>query len=495
MKPESNPLTVGRKVAAASFLLFVTLSLVALLSQPGASKDEWFHAASIWCGQGERETLCPEAHSGDGKVTEVRTSFSVSGCAAQPKYPLVCTFRSGDTAPTMAANDGIYPRLFYFVLSWVVVPSIELGVLLARVVNALLVSMVLGLFMWLLPPRHRIALFSILLVSLPVTGSFLWSSIHPGSWTSVGVGLGWLALHASLTCDNMLRRRQLALFAAGLIGFVMAVGSSWDSVPMLLFVFLLVGSQMVLVRTTNRKRVSLILMLLVIGTIVTAELSSGPSPFKLITSFLGFLSSEPDRLTVMTTSVLQKVPSALDSLASVPTMNTVWLPELVYVLSVLIIALQVYGGANSRSAWQKIGFGSTLVFLALLLVRQNMTFDYRAMHTIEASLTFPMLLFAMAWWQLFGPSDMFKRIASSLNLVIGLATATFLLSQYTIIERFSDRQTYGARLVPDGPDNWWWKWLPVSPTVVVFVAAGFLWIFLQKVKHILELTVNASSAK
>jgi hypothetical protein len=99
-----------------------------------------------------------------------------------------------------------------------------------------------------------------------------------------------------------------------------------------------------------------------------------------------------------------------------------------------------------------------------------------------------MLLFAVAWWQLFGPSDMFNRIASSLNLVIGLATATFLLAQYTIIERFSDRQTYGVQLVPDGPDNWWWRWLPVSPTVVVLVAAGCLWIFLQKIKHILELT-------
>jgi hypothetical protein len=388
----------------------------------------------------------------------------------------------------MVANDGIYPRLFYFVLSSAVVPAIEPGVLLARLANILIVSSILGLYMWLLPSRYRLALFSVLLVSLPFAASFLWSSINPGSWTSLGVGLGWLALHAALTCDNLLRRRKLALFAAGLIGLVMAIGSSWDSVPMLLFIFLLVGSQMVLSQKIKRKRVSLILMLLIIGIVVTAELSSGPSPFKLVTSFLGYLISEPDRLTVVTTSVLQKVPSALDSLASAPTANTIWLPELVYVLGVLIFALQVFGGANSRSVWQKIGFGSTFVFLALLLVRQNITFDYRAMNTIEASLTFPMLLFAVAWWQLFGPSDMFNRIASSLNLVIGLATATFLLAQYTIIERFSDRQTYGVQLVPDGPDNWWWRWLPVSPTVVVLVAAGCLWIFLQKIKHILELT-------
>jgi len=476
-----------RETIKISGLLLATLATVALLSQPGASQDEWFHASSIWCGHGEREVYCPETVRVNEGIAEVKTNFSVTGCSAQPKYPLVCA--SSEQGITSTANAGIRPGLFYFVLSWVVVPSVNVSLLLARLLNAVLVSIFLGFLMWLLPRRYRAALFLTCLVVLPVTGSFLLSSVNPESWNALGTGIGWLAVHAAITCGSLPKRQRIALAAVGVVAVTMAVGSSWDSIPMLLFVFVLVGIQIVsTIRASSRLRIFLQCQFLIGTGVLLAEASSGPSPLGTLTSFLRYLWDQPNSVTSMAASALQKVPSVLDALGTVPTMNSLILPELVYVSGVLIFGLVMFKGLDSQSMWQKIGLTSIAVFSALLLVRQDMVFDFRAMHTIDPLYTFPLLIFAVAWWQLMGPFDLFKRVSSSLNLIIGLATATFLFTQFTVVERFTDRQSYGIRMVPDGPDDWWWPWMPISPTISVVLATYFFWRYLQTAKSFVAAT-------
>lgn len=479
-----------REIARAFGWLFLALAVVALMSQPGASQDEWFHVSSIWCGHGKRDTYCPEAVRSGQSVVEVRTNFSISACEAQPKYPLVCP--RGDRGATSTANAGLRPGLFYFLFSWVVVPSIDVSVLLVRLLNAAVVSIFLGMLFWLLPDRYRVVLFLVCLTVLPVNGSFLFSSINPESWNALGTGTGWLATHAAFTSKSLPKRQRTALATAGMVAVAMAVGSSWDSIPMLLFISVLVGIQIVSTnRASSRLRMFFQCQFLIGAGALLAELSSAPSPLGTLTSFLRNLWDEPNSFTLLTVSSLQKLPSVLDALGTVPTMNPLILPELVYISGILIFGLVMFKGFNPQSTWQKIGLTTVAVFLTFLLVRQDMVFDFRAMLTIDALHTFPLLLFVVSWWLLMGPSDLFERVSTSLKLIIGLATATFLFAQFTVVERFADHQTYGIRMIPDGPDNWWWPWMPVGPTISVVLATCFFWRFLQSAKSSLAATNDA----
>jgi len=480
----------GREIAKVSGWLCLALAFVALLSQPGASQDEWFHASSIWCGHGEREVYCPEMVRINGSIAEVETNFSVTGCNQQPDYPRVCV--TSEQGITSTANAGIRPGLFYFLLSWFVVPSVDVSLLLARLLNAVFVSMFLGFLAWLLPSRYRVVLFLTCLVVLPVTGSFLLSSVNPESWNALGTGTGWLAVHAAFTSGSLPERQRIALAAVGVVAVAMAVGSSWDSIPMLLFISVLAGIQMVsTIRASSRLRMILRCQFLIGAGVLLAEASSGPSPLGTLTAFLRYLWDDPNNFNLLTASALQKLPSVFDALGTVPTMNSLIIPELVYVSGVLIFGLVMFRSFDSQSMWQKIGLASIVVFSTLLLVRQNMLFDYRPMPTIDALYTFPLLIFAVAWWLLMGPSDLFKRVSSSLNLIMGLATATFLFTQFSVVERFTDRQSFGIRLIPDGPDNWWWLWMPISPTISVLLATYFFWRFLQKAKSLIASTNDA----
>lgn len=485
-----SKISSAREITKVSGWLCLALATVALLSQPGASQDEWFHVSSIWCGHGEREAYCPEIVRVNGGIAEVKTNFSVTGCNAQPSDQLVCaTNKQGESS---IANAGIRPGLFYFVLSWVVVPSVDVSLLLARLLNAVFVSMFLGFLAWLLPHRYRVVLFLTCLAVLPVTGSFLLSSVNPESWNALGTGTGWLAVHAAITSGSLPERPRIALAALGVVAVAMAIGSSWDSIPMLLFISVLVGIQ---IESTNRasSRVWMIFQyqFLICAGVLLAEASSGPSALRTLTSFLRYLWDEPYNFTLLTASALQKLPSVLDALGTVPTMNSLILPELVYVSGILVFGLVMFKGFSPQSIWQKIGLASVAVFSTLLLVRQDVVFDFRTMPTIDTLHTFPLLVFTVSWWLLMGPSDLFERVFSSLNLIIGLATATFLFTQFTVVERFVDHQSFGIRMIPDGPDDWWWPWMPIGPTISVVLATYFFWKFLKTAMSFVAATNDA----
>jgi hypothetical protein len=53
----------------------------------------------------------------------------------------------------------------------------------------------------------------------------------------------------------------------------------------------------------------------------------------------------------------------------------------------------------------------------------------------------------------------------------------FSLFTFAAAERFVDRTSSGLRLLPEGPDNWWWSWAPFGPNVPLLFAPLFLWLF------------------
>ena len=472
--------SLGHKTAKAFAWFFAALSLVALLSQPGASKLEWFHAASIWCGHGERTTYCSEIKEEANGVAQARTNFGATECLLLPKYPLVCPTSDG-TETLSKINDGLQPNLFYFVFSWLVVPSVDLSILIVRLANALIVSILLGLMMVALPNRHRVVMTLMILCVLSPTGVFVFASISPSSWSILGVGFSWLSLHAAFCPDIVDTRQKRLLIWLGIALIVLAVGSQWNSIAHLVVTSSFVAIHLVrMYFRPQTKKLFPGVILAFVGVTTIVEVLTPSSPMDALRSYIDFVRSQSNGITPFVVSVLQKLPNVTEPLGSIPTTSIVDLPELAYVFGLTVLGVVVTQSYERNSSWQKWGSSVLLLLLSFALVREEMFYDYRAYYSINTEVFYPLFVFGLGWWFLTGPMDLLSRLSRTINPIILTVSAVFCLVQFTAAERFVDRQTYGLRLIPDSPDAWWWSWMPVGPTVVVLVATYCFYRFLSE---------------
>jgi len=459
--------------------------MVALLSQPGATHDEWFHASSIWCGQGVRDPYCKEIVTGNEVVPYAITNINAMNCQKDLESLVLCPTQRGGTA--LWTNTSLYPKLFYFTLSWLVVPSVELSIALVRVVSALLITVVFALMMWLLPPRHRLVLMLVCLTTFMVTGLFLFASVNPSSWTTFGIGIGWLGIHAALTSSDISRRRKLALLAVGFVAWSMAFGSRSDSAAFLAVVIALIAIHLAHLHAPKAP-MKIGGALAVMATVVALALETVTPhrPSAYIGRLFSFENGEPDNVTFFTHYAIQGLPNVLRSLGTVPTMGQVLIPDLVYVLGVAVFAACIGVTFDRRSRLQIVGALLIIASITLVIMVQVAEIDNRDQFGVEPRYSYPLLLVLVGWWCLLGPPDLYERTSRYLRLFAAVAVTMFSLTMFTVAERFIDRQTFGLRYLPEGPDQWWWSWLPVGPNVVVILAPIFLWRFFIEMRTLIE---------
>ena len=476
MHPAAN---LNRALLLTFCWFFAALSLMALLSQPGATHDEWFHARSIWCGHGERDPYCREIVDNGQDVPYAVTNIDANNCAGDPEYPLLCpTVRTDETV--MWTNTGLYPPLFYFVLSWVVVPSVEVSIVMARLTSALIVSAVLTAIALLLPLRYRFVLFLLIVTTFTASGYFLFSSINPSSWTVFGVGVGWLALHSAITTPQIASARRGALVGFGLLAWVMAAASRWDGPGFVAFSATLAAVHIGWTRFPNRRRQLLVIPPFLVGSLfVVLERFTPISPWYHLTTLFRYSEGQPDNVAFFTYNFLQGLPNALRAIGTLPTLTPVFLPEAVYTVSIALLGYLMLRSFNRHQRLQMLGFALSAIVISLVIMAQVATNDARDTGGIEPRYVYPVLVFAVGWWFLLGPEDLVSRMSRYLKPASIVATALFALTVFTVAERYVDRQTYGVRFLPERFDQWWWTWLPVGPNVVVVLAPLCLALFFR----------------
>ena len=470
----------------AALWLFVTLSTVALLSAPGATHDETYHLPSIWCGHGIRDTYCPSIREVPGAFPITETNFDLLVCKHAPSAPLVCP-SDGDERGEGWVNDTLYPQLFYFTLSWFVVPSFEISVLLTRLVSSFLISVMFGLLLKFLPNQHRVVLTLLCITVLPVSGYFLLASVNPSSWAAFGVGVGWIAIHASLTSEHLTLKRSAPLLVIGLGALVMAGGSRWDAIPfialsLLFCVFALIELKMPELRRTALLRSAVV----AVGLLFILERFTPLPLLYYLQQLFVFQDGEPDNLTFFSNNLLQALPNALRSLGSVPTMSRVVLPELVYIGSIVLLGAFMIATFSRETKSQSIGFILVSLVMAFVIMAHAGIYDSRDEGMIEPRYVYPLLLFAVGWWYLRGPTDLLQSVTRYLKLGSIVAVVLFGVTMFTVAERFVDRQTFGLRYLPEGPDQWWWSGIPVGPNIVLVVAVVSMWKFLGQLTDVVN---------
>jgi len=468
-----------RTVVVAFAWLFTALAMLALLSPPAASHDELYHATSIWCANGERDPYC-ERDAAAIAGGYARTNIDRINCQISLERPLICpTDQSGRGGALI--NQGLYPGVFYRTLGQFVVPSAEFSLVLIRWVNALIIVVFLTLAVLIFPSRYRTSLMLVLLSICNPFVFYLFASINPSSWSVLGVGVAWMAGHAAATQTAMSARQRATLMLLCLAGVVMAAGSRWDAAAFVAFTGVLVAVEQLWSRFPHRKLLLLggasALTLAAVAIIGRFTFFSPVAEFRRLVEYQ---PGEPDNLAFFSHHLLQSIPRALSALGSVSSMTGIYIPQLVSILGVAVLVVLIGESFNTKSRPQIAGVAATVVLSTLVALAWQAQVDDRDPFNPETRYVLPLTVFAVGWFYAFGPVDLAQRVQKHLRWMAVVVTFAFGLTVLAIAERNVDFQTWGVRLIPEGPDQWWWSWMPIGPNVVVFVAVLSMWQFLRR---------------
>ena len=469
-----------RIVAAKHFIwFFLALAMFGLVSQPGSSHDELFHASSIWCASGEKSPYCENITVDPVQGPSATTNIDVYVCQKEADTPLICpTDRAGKVS--LLTNGGLYPGLFYRVMNLFVGPSYEVSFVLIRLFNAFVISLLLAVASLLLPRRHRTALMLVVISVLSPSGYYLFASLNPSSWTVIGVLVAWLSCHAAIFQKSIGSRERWCIGVLGVVSAVMAVGSRWDALPYLVFA----GALTLLSELWSRfarQRLWLIGVMVSVGSVALLLVGRATplSPVDNLSSLITFSDGQPDNVDFITHFMLHGVPKALEALGEVPSMTGIYLPRLVLLIGFFVLGLMMTSSFNATRPMQSFGVICSAVCVSLVLMAHHAGMDERDPFGPSSRYVLPLLAFAVGWWYLLAPQEFERRVSERMKLVTYLATFSFGLTVFTVAERNVDRQAFGLRFLPEGPDQWWWLWMPIGPNVVMFLAVSFMYLFLK----------------
>ena len=479
---------VNRSVIRPFVWLFASLSMVTLLSQPGSIQNEWSHAAGVWCGHGEREAFCQGIQTSEDGTKSALTNIVDPECWAKQTASRLCPESATQQNP-IRLIEGTYPSLFNFGLSWLVLPSVDLSVLSMRLANAFLFSVTLAVLALLLPGQYLRTLALLVVAVFAAPGLFMIVSINPLSWATIGIGLGWLPLHAAIAPNNLSTARRRTLAAIGALLFVLAMASQRSALGFSVVVLALVAAHLGCLTRPNRREVSYKNIAIPLGAFFVALESSSPR----IAHSLFLSSFEPSRSTLRLVTgdsfyylrdFLPVIPNAVRSLFSFPSWNpenplllTVALPEVVMFGGVGLLGYLLVRSGNPKQGFQVGGAGVILSVAALVLFAQASLQDKLDYAMVDVLTIYPLIVFLAGWWLFLAPIEQSKGLMNSLRSISVISTALFAVTSFTVAERFVDRQTFGLRYLPEGKDQWWWPGMPIGPNVVVVLASVFLWRF------------------
>ncbi|TFC11894.1 DUF2142 domain-containing protein [Cryobacterium sp. MDB1-18-2] len=250
----------ARVIAAVvvPIMLFISLASWALASPVGASPDEDYHLASIWCGGGIKAGICEAGDSAQTRQVPAILLDSSRCFAFKADQSASCAqMPSSVMANTTRGNffDRGYPPVFYAVMSIFVSSNVSASIMLMRAFNAFLFVAVVSALFFLLPRSRRGPLVWGAAITIVPLGMFLIPSVNPSSWAIISAGTLWVALVGFFREKNVKRRVAFAGIAA--LTTLVGAGARSDSA-----VYSVLAVLVALVLTFRRTRGHLAMLLL-----------------------------------------------------------------------------------------------------------------------------------------------------------------------------------------------------------------------------------------
>lgn len=203
----------AQPISTSLFLLLVLLCWT-FSSSIGSGGDTDNHLSSIWCAWGEKANVCEDlSETATGYSATVPFMFQM--CDGRPiDFSPACDFTK-DHEPTQVLRSSApaFQNFYYKFMHIFVTENVQMSVVIMRVMNSLLVSLLLFGVLQFCSGRNRIGLIIGFLTTLISVSVSTITSINPRSWATIGVIFSWTFLYELLSNKNSkLVRNSLITF-------------------------------------------------------------------------------------------------------------------------------------------------------------------------------------------------------------------------------------------------------------------------------------------
>lgn len=441
----------------------------------GASPDDDYHMASIWCGLGERDGLCEAAEADNERLVPAR-AFQSSACfALDPTQSADCDLPADDVLlPTGRGNfaDNGYPPLFYATMSIFAGPDVAVSTIIMRLVNAAVLVALMMAAVLLMPREHaQVALLGAIVTIVPL-GMFIIPSVNPSSWAFTSAAIVWISLVGYFHSTE--RRQEIALGALALIGAIIGAGARADAA---VYNGVAVAVALILAWSWNRRSLVKLALPAVIGMISLLSYASSGQAAAEVAPVAGGWSLESIALLMS-----YNAPRLPELWAGVfGTWSLGWfdtpMPGGVWVLTISVFAGILFTGIGAMSRRKAIAAAFVLFCLIVIPLAILTRSQIRIGEYVQPRYFLPLLVI-LAGVALIGVVRTRLRLsATQLATAIALLSIANAIALWFNIRRYVTGTDVGSPLL-DNRVEWWWNG-PVSPMGVAIIgtiafAAGLI---------------------
>lgn len=456
---------------AIPVLAFISLAAWAFSSPVAASPDDDFHLASIWCGMGERDEVCEIPEGGETFERLIPAPLTDATCFAfRPDQSAACwdPDEPGLTQVERANADGLYPPVFYAVMSVFVGPDIPASVMTMRLVNsAFAVGLVTGVF-FALPRWMRPALVVSLAVTSVPLSVFVLASTNPSSWAVLSGATVWITMYGATQTTG---RRRFILAGLALFGALIGAGSRADAAVYAVFGVVIA---LVLGARWGRQQVIPLATAALITVISIAFYLSAWQGSAVVN---GMVAGNPPLNGGQIVSNFLEIPSLWTGALGGWALG--WI-DTALPSAVVVLATAVFGGAlfvGVRRVGMRRGVAMVLALMAMWGVPFVLLYQSRTTvgDLVQPRYLLPLLIIAV------GVASLRRDAETSWNgmrlwLSGAALTVAFAVALRTNIQRY----TTGADQFHADPGlnaEWWWSGVPSPLVTWVGGSIAFFGIF------------------
>lgn len=463
----------ARRLALAiliPILAFMSLAAWSLSSPVGATPDDDFHLASIWCGLGDRPGLC-ENPNDDPVKRDVPKPITTATCFAFDGNESAACWNAGaeGMAEVKRANvDRLYPPLFYGTLSVFASENVAASVMAMKLFNCAFTVALLTSVFFALPRRLRPPLIiSVVATAVPL-GVFIYGSTNPSSWALLSAATVWICLYGAFLTEG---RRRLVLAGLAVFGAVIGGGARADSA-----VYAVFGAVLAVVLAARFRRAQLI-PLVTAGVIALLSVVFYLSAWQG-SSIVGGLDG--DRLPLTGAQHVWNLLSAPSLwMGALGGWGLGWLdtpmPAAVSVLAGAVFWGAIFIGVRRaglrRAAAVVLALGAMWLVPVVLLAQSRMLVG----ELIQPRYLLPLMIIAV------GVASVRVDAAQAwygmrFILAGGALTVAFTVALHINIQRY----TTGIDVLSTDPGadlEWWWAWAPSPMAAWVGGSLAFAGLF------------------
>lgn len=468
-----------RRAAAMLGCAIVALLGWVLSAPPGASPDDGYHYASIWCAQGIEDGRCLEWPE-DPAVRAVPLELTTSFCYYHaPEASAECQVRddgrdAADQGMPAGNWTGGYPPVYYTVMSLFVGQHFYLSIILMRLFTVALTLGSLAVLIRLLPSRARTVVTLPALVTAVPLSLFIFGTNNPSAWAILSALTVWPALYFSVEVTG---RRRLALLGFAVVMTLVGAGARADAALFSLVALGMVALMRIGVLWRDRRAQLPVIVAGVVCAALSILLFLSASQSSAVTDGFG-IPTDAIRWQDLLVSNLQTVPNLWVGGLGFGFMGSLgWLdtpmPTIVGFLSTLIWAGFVFWSWRRIWAHKLVGMAVSGLALAAYPLVMLQVSGLLVGNSFQPRYEMPLLV-VFTGVSMLGVTTMtgFSRL-QIVAAALGLAVANAVALHIEIRRYVTGLDVSGLNL--DARREWWWSdSFPPATSVWVVGSLAFL---------------------